>query len=202
MCGRYGIFMDDETSEIADILSAVNQKYDNAKVKIGEIFPTNLAPVLLAQKDTLSPELFKWGFPNFKSKGILINACAETALQKKTFQDSVYTSRLVIPSTGFYEWKHDTGKQKYLFRLPNTPVLYMAGLYREYEGQMCYVILTANANSSIADIHNRMPLVLEKEKLKDWVFDTDAALNLLHEVPPQLIKQPITNNSIFNQICI
>ena len=70
--------------------------------------------------------------------------------------------------------------------MPQSGALYMAGLYGEYEGVKKYVILTTTPNASVADIHNRMPLVLEKSQINDWIFDNDHALSLLHGTPPML----------------
>lgn len=82
-------------------------------------------------------------------------------------------------------------KQKYLFRLPDTTALYMAGFYNEFKGERRYVILTADANRSISDVHNRMPVVLDRSSLIDWVFDTEKALNYLHQGLPLLVKREV-----------
>lgn len=93
----------------------------------------------------------------------------------------------MIPSTGFYEWGAD--KRKYLFRLPVEQTLYMAGIYREYEGIRRYVILTTAANASMKGIHDRMPVILPRDKLQMWMCDTDEAIRYLRaEMPPLLIK--------------
>jgi hypothetical protein len=74
-----------------------------------------------------------WGFPNFRSKsGVIINARAETALDKKTFRESLLSRRCVIPSTGFFEWTKTGAKKKYLFRETGKSLLYMAGIYNDY----------------------------------------------------------------------
>ena len=53
------------------------------------------------------------------------------------------------------------------------------------------MILTADANSSISDVHNRMPVVLDRNSLIDWVFDTEKALNYLHQGLPLLVKREV-----------
>ena len=67
----------------------------------------------------------------------------------------------------------------------------MAGFYNEFKGERRYVILTDDANRSIADVHNRMPVVLERGRLNEWVFDTEKALNYLHQSLPLLIKREV-----------
>lgn len=111
MCGRYSLLTGEEEREIRDIVVVVSRKYPDMKMKTGEIFPTNTAPVLIGGASRLEPEPLAWGFPSFQSKGVIINARAETAEQKKMFQESLLKRRCVIPTTGFYEWKQEASKQ-------------------------------------------------------------------------------------------
>jgi len=180
MCGRYTIFTDQENKEILKIIRGFEDK-----IKTGEICPTNPAPVILAD----GVHVYNWGFPNFRNKGVIINARSETVEEKRMFKTSLAERRCVIPSTGFYEWKE---KQKYLFTLPNSPVLYMAGIYSEFAGETCYVILTTVANKSVREIHNRMPLVLPREMLNDWIVKDNAAMHILHDTPPELLVRAVS----------
>ena len=56
------------------------------------------------------------------------------------------------------------------------------------EGQPCYCILTTDANESMREVHHRMPLVLRREQMRLWLEEQDAARDMLHQVPPQLVK--------------
>lgn len=177
MCGRYALFSDTDNDEIKKIIQQVE-----GQIKTGEIYPTNPAPVLLGD----GVHACNWGFPHYKNKGVIINARAETVNEKRMFKNSFAGRRCVIPSTGFYEWQ---GKQKYHFILPDRPVLYMAGIYNEFAGEMRFVILTTKANASVEKIHHRMPLVLEQNMLDDWITNDNAAMHILHDVPPELQAQ-------------
>ncbi len=189
MCGRYQ-FTTEESEDIKSILHEIERKYgSNAEIKTGEIFPTNRVPLLISHDQAIVPELLTWGFPNFKNKGVIINARAETAQERPMFRRSFQTKRCVIPSTGFFEW--DSAKKKHLFTLPDTDTLYMAGLYNEFEGEPRFAILTTTANSSIADVHNRMPLVLSKEKMQGWLTDIGTALKILQESQPLLARKAV-----------
>jgi len=188
MCGRYVLFSDAEVQDIREIIEAV-QRQNNGQIITGEIFPTNKAPVLLGSQNKVVPELLTWGFPNFRTKGVIINARSETVEEKPMFRRCLYTKRCVIPSNGFYEWSHDSEKRKYLFNVPGTQALYMAGLYNEFDGEKRFVILTADANSSISDIHNRMPVVLDKAGVNNWILDSQAANSILHEDHPFLNRK-------------
>lgn len=187
MCGRYAFFTDKELREIHDITEKVSNDIQHEKMKTGEIFPTDLVPVILEDNNLITPKLFTWGFPNFKNKGVIINARAETAHEKYMFKASLEAKRCIIPSTGFYEC--DKNKNKYIFNLPDSQVLYMAGLYNNFDGENRFVILTTNANASISEVHDRMPVVLPKTKLQDWLFSKHAARVILNETPPELIRQ-------------
>ena len=182
MCGRYN-FSQEESDEIREIVREVERR-QRGEFKMGEIYPTNVAPVLVAGDDRPVPELLAWGFPRFDKKGVVINARAETAPDKPMFRKCLEQRRCVIPSTGFYEWAAD--KTKYRFRLPGEDALYMAGLYNEFAGEPRYVILTTAANESIADVHNRMPVVLPRARIAEWIGGLGAALEILRAVPPML----------------
>ena len=128
-----------------------------------------------------------WGFPRFDGKGLLINARAESATERKTFRDSVQHRRCIIPAKGFYEC--DKSKEKFSYERYDAPFLFMAGCYNKYQDQERFVILTTEANPSVAPVHNRMPLILELEELKDWVLDDRATEYLLHKTPVMLTSK-------------
>lgn len=186
MCGRYSLFDEQDNTEIQKIVTEVNRNYLDQPIRTGEIFPTNTVPVLLANGSTLTTMPLVWGFPKYQGSGVIINARAETAAEKKTFRDGLFNSRCIIPSTGFYEW--DKEKHKYLFRLPNEQTLYMAGICKEYSGVKRYVILTTAANASMEDVHHRMPVILPKDKIQMWTADTEFAQLYLHSEMPQLVR--------------
>lgn len=183
MCGRYQ-FSVDSCEEIQRIAQEIEQRHGKSAWSPGEIRPTATAPVLVSDKEGIHPELLTWGYRLPKS--LLINARAESAAEKPMFRDSVASRRCVIPSTGFYEW--DERKRKYFFTLPGEGALYMAGLYDVREGKTCYCVLTTEANASMQDVHPRMPLILRREQLADWLEAPEKAVQLLHSAPPALEK--------------
>ena len=183
MCGRYSL-APEESREIMDIIRQVQGNF-----KTGEIFPTDPVPVLMEAGEELVPEVMVWGYPGVGGKGrSIINARSETALERPMFRQSVLGRRCVFPTTGFYEWGPAGGqKRKYRFQLPGQDrTLYLAGLWNDYGGQRRCVILTTAANPSMAGIHDRMPLVLEREQLAEWVHSPQVAGELLRRTPPAL----------------
>ena len=185
MCGRYLAIMEGEIVEYREIINEINERYKDAPeldaVAKTEVFPTNISPVLVPEPGRAAPLLMKWGFPKWDGKGVIINARSETALDKKMFRVPLMKRRCVIPSAGFYEWRQETGKkQKYLFRLPDTKVLYMAGLFDTFGADNAYVVITTQANETMAPYHDRMPLILPPESIDSWLYDLPFALDSLN----------------------
>ena len=188
MCGRY--YVDDETAkEIEKIVRSVDEKLKKEAAQIGkfktkDIHPTECAPVLVASTDGLRCELKRWGFPGFMDKQLVINARSESAMEKKMFCDAVESRRIVIPAAGFYEWNKQ--KEKSTFTRKDSQVLYMAGIYSRYEDEDRFVILTTTANESMEPVHDRMPLVLEKDEIVPWLTERSKTQEFLSKVPCQL----------------
>ena len=185
MCGRYVFFSDPEQAEISRILQAIEAK--GKAVRTGEIFPTNLAPAVFYDVQ-LDCDAFMWGFPQYNRSGVLINARQETVLEKPTFKESFRSRRCALPASGYYEW--DSAKQKLLFTRPQGGLLYLGGIYRPLEGANRFVILTTAASGAAADIHHRMPIVLDPEQVEGWCRDFDQAQAILQGPAPQLVWAP------------
>ena len=200
MCGRY--LIDDEV--YADLWMTVSAAADNIGSALraegsafapGEVFPSNIAPVITCAGASFA----KWGFAHWKSAGVIINARAETALQKAMFRKPLMERRCVVPSAGFYEWDRTgalsasgnpgaafdskTGKgaragkkDKYLLRRPGEHMLFMAGMTDIFRGAdgleyIAFAILTTAANSSMQNIHDRMPVILLPDERDMWIND-------------------------------
>ena len=190
MCGRYFIDDAETTAEMRKIFNEINQRYHNTYqsvvLKTGEIFPTNIAPVLINEQKTTQPVLMTWGYPKWNNSGAVINARAETAQEKPMFRLSIPQRRCIIPSNGFFEWDHskDHPKTKFLLNQKDSPMLYMAGLYSVFtdpDGKKyaAYVILTASANADVRPIHGRMPLIIESGLHEQWLQDEKYARTIL-----------------------
>jgi len=196
MCGRYAYFSDDENAEIRRIAELIESKYGNANIPQGEIHPSDNAVVLLGNEDkrTIGAYMMRWGFKNINSNSLLINARSESVYKSKIFAKDFYQNRCIVPSTGFYEWtkteKYKTmAKNKYIFNLKDEKMLYMAGIYDDEEKK--FVILTTDANDSVMPVHNRMPLILNKKNLKEWIYSNEYAIKFLKETPPPLISSAV-----------
>ena len=183
MCGRYSL-SPGESREIMDILRQVQGDF-----KTGEIFPADPVPVLMEAGEELAPEVMVWGYPGVGGKGRPYpKHPSATTRERAQLRHDRLGRRGGITPTGFYEWGPAGGqKRKYRFQLPGRDrALYLAGLWNDCGGQRRCVILTTAANPSMAGIHDRMPLVLEREQLAEWVHSPQAAGELLRRTPPAL----------------
>ncbi len=195
MCGRYNVDTEAEGIQIKMLIDEINHQYgyseDAAKMRLGEIFPTNIAPVIVES----GAVPMRWGYPKWDGKGVIINARSETAHEKSMFRLSLLERRCVIPTTGFYEWRHEgaKSKEKYLFQWPDSPLLYLAGIYNEFaepdDGkQRRFVILTVAANESMAPYHDRMPVLIRADERKAWI-DGSRMSEILCRVQGRLVAR-------------
>jgi len=182
MCGRY--YVEEETWDV------VRSDFPELSCGVpvfpsGDIMPSMNAPSLVPNnRNGLQTASLTWGFPGFNDGKLIINARAEGIADKPTFADSIRKRRCVLPAAGFYEW--DRSKQKVGFTLADMPILYLAGVYRPYGEALRFVIITREANESMLPVHDRMPLIIPSGNVKDWIFDPDAAKELLIQPQPPL----------------
>ena len=189
MCGRY--YVDDDTArEIEKLAGQVSEKMRQGagvSLQAKDIHPSETAPVLTADAKGLCCRWQRWGFPGFNGKQLLFNARSESALEKKTFRESVLQRRVVVPAAWFYEWNKK--KEKNIFYRQGQPVLYMAGLYNRYQEEERFVILTTEANASMRPVHDRMPLVLERDEIQKWLSEDQLVEAFLQKTPPLLERR-------------
>lgn len=184
MCGRYYV-SDNTAREIEKMVQDLDRRL--AVYHTGDVSPSVLATVLVQPENRLAAEDMIWGFPGYDGKNLLINARAESVLEKRTFQESVRQRRCVIPASGFYEW--NKRKEKFTFRrADHAPLLFMAGCYNLYNGRNRFVILTTQANASMTPVHDRMPLILEGNEVEHWLSDAGCVETLLKKEPPELVR--------------
>lgn len=177
MCGRYQLTTEENIQEMQEIISEINRRYMDKPIlpqmKLGEIKPTDIVPVIANSKSfEPKPFLMQWGFSGFGEKPKpIINAVSETALTKNMFRKPLLERRCLVPASHFYEWQ-DTGYRKIKHVIKTVePVVYMAGMYR-FEDQQplpMFTILTRPATDSIQHIHHRMPVILPKNLIMDWL---------------------------------
>ena len=171
MCGRY--WFDDGRDDVAlqGIIDQINRNPRSEAVKTsGEVFPSDLVPVVSSSR-AMKPSVFamRWGYLMPDGKRI-INARSETAGQKPLFRDGMLQRRCAVPASRYFEWQRTGGKRtKYAVWPEGGGLFYMAGLYRITDGQPEFCILTRTPADGIAFIHDRMPVILPRDGVADWI---------------------------------
>jgi len=136
----------------------------------------------------------RWGLvPSWakddKSSGKMINARAETLLEKASFKRLIRTRRCIVPADGFYEWQQqDSKKQPMRIVMQDGGIFSMAGLYDIWtnpEGKKISTctIITTTPNQLMENIHDRMPVILRAEDEEEWLSrenqETPSIIKLL-----------------------
>ena len=191
MCGRYQAWIEDE--ELVAIIE--REKKGNAArfLMRGEVFPGDEMPVLYGGGYFLRAKVVRWGYPMVEKRenrqvgltlagaladpsetaayegrksSLVINARAETAMEKRFFRDDVVNRRIAVPTSGYYEWSPE--RKKYHI---GEGLLYLAGMTHIFDEEERAVILTTRPTLSVESIHDRMPLVLGQHERESWLYD-------------------------------
>lgn len=129
---------------------------------------------------------------------LLINARAETVLEKPSFRGAMRHHRCLLPATGYYEWRREGGQKQPFYMRPKSSELFaMAGLWAEWSGPDGNLIdsgaiLTQPANEALSGIHHRMPIVITPDRFDDWLnvtqIDAPEAHRMLLPVPEDFFE--------------
>ncbi len=177
MCGRY--YVDDETArEIEKLVKEIDDRVRWNRLA-GDIHPTEEAPVLIGRNNQVKLAWQRWGFSGIKGKSVIFNSRSETVLEKSMFRESILNHRAVIPCAWFYEW--NKAKEKAAFFREDSPVMFMAGFFNIFGTQERFVILTTAANPSVAPVHERMPLILEQNEIRDWLLNDEKFPGMIRQ---------------------
>lgn len=104
-----------------------------------------------------------------------INAKSETAALKPMFRHAYRNDRVLVPADAFYEWKQENGGsiQPYLIRMRDGAPFGMAGLLEHWQSPsgevLSFAILTVEANPLMAEIHDRMPVIIRPNDFERWL---------------------------------
>ncbi|WP_019123730.1 SOS response-associated peptidase [Brevibacillus massiliensis] len=205
MCGRFSLFANPldfmSEFEIDQLPFDWNPRYN--------IAPGQMIPAVIADGGKRRAGQLRWGLvPSWaKDEKIgykMINARAETLQEKPAFRRLFEKKRCIIPADGFYEWKQlDKGKQPMRITLKDDGLFAFAGLFDTWtspagENVHSCTIITTKPNELVAEIHDRMPVILKKEDVGTWLdrerYDTDLLQSLL--VPydaEQMMAYPVAS---------
>lgn len=147
-----------------------------------DVFPNQPAPVLLYQDQKLQLVMKNWGYPSpIDAKKPLFNARIERFYESKPsmWDQSFARQRCIILADEFFEYGKNAYtaangrqyKEQYVFKT-NNPITLIAGIY----DQNNFSMVTTAPNQDMVKIHDRMPLVIEPEELRRWLFQNFTSL--------------------------
>ncbi len=208
MCGRYSAA--GKLSELAKFVDFVLK----APVHLPRynIAPRQTAPVIISANGRPALTAMRWGLiPAWAEDETigdkLINARSETVFNKPSFRGAIKQRRCLIPADGFYEWQRQAGDlQPYRFTLQGRGWFCFAGVWETWRrppvtGEFdfgasfdqrpteleTFSILTTQANSVLAPVHDRMPVIVPVGHHAEWLdhgqFDVNRLATLFRPYP-------------------
>ena len=212
MCGRYSLTTpEDDLVEVFDV-PPVTFDY-RARYNIA---PTQDVPVVASDRRGTRLGLLRWGLvpawaddPSIGSR--MINARAESLLDKPAFKEAAVARRCLVPADGFYEWaKEGDHKVPYWIHAPGREPMGLAGVWERWDPRgpepvYSVAIITVDANDGIRHLHDRMPAIIPAADRTTWL---DAgtpirdALSLLEPYEGALDAYPVSTlvNSPANDV--
>ena len=216
MCGRY--VRKTGALEIAHAFSAVDSGQHLALNF--NISPTSDVFALRANGGEVRLDVMSWGLVPSWAKDVsraasLINARSESVAEKPSFRNLISRHRCVMPMNAYYEWKPmkvagNAMKQPFAF-FPGKDSAYdhdshfaVASLWstwRDGEGSelTTCVALTTEANDRVSQVHNRMPVLLTKDGVAQWLSDDVVApLHLANGIPDDAVEYLAVSTDVNN----
>lgn len=197
MCGRFTMAIDSEDLRNELALRLMPADWEKRY---------NIAPsqdvATVPDPESRDVVWMRWGLVPFWAKdpsigNKLINARAETVAEKPSFRNSFKNKRCLILADGFYEWRKSGGQSiPFYFQLKGGQPFAFAGLWDDWEnkgvsatpglpGLTTCTLITTSANGDVSPVHSRMPVVLTKETMWDWLEQDDPKVleSLLRPLP-------------------
>lgn len=187
MCGRYAL-VNADPKKIKKRFGVTKVPKD-LKANYNVTPQQNVYAILNESPEELSS--VHWGLipswaKEINTKYSMINARAETITEKPAYRGIIKRKRCLIIADSFYEWKKTNGaKHPYRILMKDEGLFSFAGVWDHWEKDgnevnSCSVITTA-PNPLMSCIHDRMPVILEKEHEQEWLSDLDinSVLKLL-----------------------
>jgi putative SOS response-associated peptidase YedK len=189
VCGRYTGTIDPAELAMIIALDACNFDFHPRH----NIAPTQTAPIIAQKDDRTVLQGMRWGLipswaENEKIGHSLINARIETASEKPAFREAWKHRRCLVPADGFFEWESRNGrKQPWHFHMKDRTQFCFAGVWETWikppdkQGDLfetkstnniamdTFTILTTHPNALMAELHDRMPVMLRPEHAIDWL---------------------------------
>jgi putative SOS response-associated peptidase YedK len=200
MCGRFT--QQRPTSELAEIFGAEDLAGDDGGRF--NVAPTDEAAIVVERGDRRAIVRYRWGLiPHWAADariaGRTFNARAETVASTPAFRDAFRRKRCLVPVDSFYEWRREGNRrQPYRIVREDGRPLALAGLWTGWrdpasdEARRTFTIVTTTASAAIADLHDRMPVVLPPEAWSTWLNVRQTDLGELHGLLVPAEDEPLS----------
>jgi putative SOS response-associated peptidase YedK len=209
MCGRYMLRTDPHRLGRAFRLDELRQIPRDLPIRFN-IAPAQAVPIVRELRivrqagDGAVRELatVRWGLipawakePSIGNK--MINARAESVAEKPAFRAAFHSRRCIVPASGFYEWQRQGRgpKQPYLIQRKDGAPLGFAGLWERWhdrassEAVETCTIITCAPNELMAELHDRMPVILDPADYDRWLDpEAPGAEELLRPCPAEWLE--------------
>ena len=202
MCGRYALTKTELLEEFFEFSFTGHQIIPRFNIA-----PTTQIPVIRLRENGRRELIdMRWGLvPVWSKPGdklpVMINARAETVSSKPAFRDAFRRRRCIVPASGYYEWQKLLGgaKQAFYITRRNGQPIGFAGLWENAnEEHGTAAIVTTAASEETQEIHDRMPVILEKPDFARWLVSEplarEEAERLLAPSPAgSLVARPVSS---------
>ena len=192
VCGRFYIPEPGDSPERLEAILRQAEERAGQPLKRGEISPGDTAAVLAENRaGKVAAFPMRWGFR--VGSRLVFNARSESAGSKAMFRESMERRRCLIPAAYYFEWDHRFHpRPKYRFALPDTGVMYLAGLYRLEDREPVFTVLTRDAAPDLAVFHNRMPVIPAAARARAWLEATVDPMWAIADARSELVWQSET----------
>jgi putative SOS response-associated peptidase YedK len=199
MCGRFAFYSPSEATAAlfgVETSTEVEPRYN--------IAPTQFIAAIRHDDDN-APELamLRWGLVPFWAKdpsigNRMINARSETVAEKPSFRDAYRKRRCLILADGFYEWRKEAdAKTPYFISQKDGTPFAFAGLWESWSSKetdetlQTTAIITAAASDMMAELHHRMPVVIDPGAAGRWLDGDPDLLAEAIDSPPSFRAWPV-----------
>jgi putative SOS response-associated peptidase YedK len=189
MCGRFVITSPPEA--LRQIFGYIEQPNFPPRHNVA---PTQPIPVVIVENGVRHFRLMRWGLlpawvKDVSQFSLLINARAETVLEKPAFKNAMKRRRCLIPADGYFEWQASEKRKRphFVHRRDGRPIG-LAGLAETWIGPHgeeldTVAIVTAPASGDLAVLHERVPVTIAPGDFASWLDcrdnDAETAMTLL-----------------------
>lgn len=175
MCGRFNVVSDPLNRFVEELTGHPVDMEDRYNIA-----PTEQIPVLLKSDDNdwTMREMRWWLVPSWADapdqKYAMYNARSENLTRSRAFREPFRHRRCIVPASGYYEWRTEDGRKVPYYITPaDADGFAFAGLWDRWQKDERIVdsctIVTVAAPEAMTGIHDRMPALLTKDQIQDWV---------------------------------